>query len=85
MLTGIIGATIIAYSLYSFSERTIQKLNTKTIPLTIPFVIYGLFRYLYLVYKKGEGGTPEIDLFKDKPFIINMFLWAIVTIFLIYF
>ena len=45
--------------------------------LTIPLVVYGIFRYLYLVYVKGEGGTPEHLVFKDRPLLISIMLWII--------
>jgi hypothetical protein len=47
---------------------------------TIPFVIYGLFRYLYLTHKKGMGEAPEAVLIEDKPLVINVLLWALVAV-----
>ena len=67
--------TIMAYSLYTFTSHTGNKNNC--LMLTIPFVIYGVFRYLYLVYKKNLGGTPELILLTDKPLIIVILLWSI--------
>jgi hypothetical protein len=45
-------------------------------PLTIPFVLYGIFRYLYLIHKKSGGGEPEMLLLKDAPLLIGIALWA---------
>ena len=50
---------------------------------TLPFVIYGVFRYLYLVYKMGEGGEPENLILRDKPFLLNLILWLILTLYLL--
>ena len=44
---------------------------------TIPFVIYGLFRYLYLVHKKNAGGSIASELLEDRPLLLNIFLWAV--------
>ena len=45
--------------------------------LTIPFVVYGVFRYLYLVHVKGEGGTPEQLIFNDRPLLLSIILWIV--------
>ncbi len=68
-------ATIIAYSLYAFTSETAQEYHY--LMLTVPLVIYGLFRYLYLVYQRNLGGNPELILLKDKPMIITIFLWIL--------
>ena len=52
---------------------------------TVPFVFYGIFRYLYLVHNKGVGGSPEEVLFKDKPLIATVFLWALAAILILFF
>jgi hypothetical protein len=53
--------------------------------LTIPFVIYCLFRYLYLIHVRGEGGAPEMLLYTDRPFLVNLVLWGIAVIVIMYF
>ena len=74
-------STVIAYSLYTFTAKT-SVIGPSTM-LTIPFVIFGIFRYLTLVHA-GQGGRPELILIKDKPLIINIILWISVILFLIY-
>jgi len=81
MISAVTGATIIAYSLYAFQGR--EKFGS-SLPLTIPFVLYGIFRYLYLVHQKKKGGSPEIDITSDKPLMINMLLWIISVLMIIY-
>ncbi|MEW6103593.1 MAG: decaprenyl-phosphate phosphoribosyltransferase [bacterium] len=81
MISAITGAAVIAYSLYAFQVR--DKFG-EYFPLTIPFVLYGIFRYLYLVHQKGRGGSPEIDITQDKPLMINMLLWIACVLCIIY-
>lgn len=69
-------ASIIGYSIYSISERTMELVSTK-LWLTIPFVTYGVFRYLYLIHVRGHGGTPDRLLLSDRPLLINILLWVV--------
>ncbi|WP_145332023.1 decaprenyl-phosphate phosphoribosyltransferase [Paenibacillus xylanexedens] len=74
-------ATIISYSLFTFtSDRTIHLM------WTIPLVIYGMFRYLYLIHMKNQGGSPDRVLFEDKPILITVILYvvSVITIFAIF-
>jgi 4-hydroxybenzoate polyprenyltransferase len=75
-------STIITYSLYTFSGPNLPMNNTMM--LTIPFVIYGIFRYLYLVQVKQSGGEPEEVLFTDRPLQISILLWGLSIIFIYY-
>ena len=77
-------ATILAYSFYTIAPRTKDVVGTTCLFLTIPFVIYGVFRYLYLVYQKNEGGNPEIVIFRDKPLVINLMLWIGAVVLILY-
>jgi len=82
MISIISAATLIAYSLYTFSAENLPK--NHTMMLTIPFVLYGLFRYLYLIHVQGEGGAPEEIVIKDKPLVINVGLWALAVVLILY-
>jgi len=75
------GTTIIAYSLYTFSAPNVPQ--NHSMMLTIPFVVYAVFRYLYLIEVKHAGGAPEEILLSDRPFQIAMLLWgaAVLAIF----
>ena len=82
MLIGIAATTsIITYSLYTFSLGTTggNVPQNSSMMLTIPFVGYGIMRYLYLLYIKGEGEAPEAILWADKPMLINLAAWLIVA------
>ncbi|MCQ3936934.1 MAG: decaprenyl-phosphate phosphoribosyltransferase [Chloroflexi bacterium] len=75
------GTTIVAYSLYTFSAPNLP--DNHSMMLTIPFVVYAIFRYLYLIEVKHAGGAPEEILLSDRPFQIAMILWgaAVLAIF----
>ena len=84
MISVVTAFTLICYTLYTISPDTIDKFNTENLIFTIPFVLYGILRYLYLVHKKGEGGNPELIIVSDKPLLINVILWVLVSIIIIY-
>jgi len=77
MISVVTASTVVAYSLYTMSEETIGKFGTKNLIFTVPFVLYGIFRYLYLIHQKEAGGNPEDILITDKPLLIDIFLWVI--------
>jgi 4-hydroxybenzoate polyprenyltransferase len=82
MISVVTSTTVIAYSLYTFSAP--QAPEDQAMMLTIPFVLYGVFRYLYLVHAKGEGGTPEDLVFGDKPLLIDIALWGLTALAVLY-
>ncbi|MBN1434085.1 decaprenyl-phosphate phosphoribosyltransferase [Candidatus Fermentibacterales bacterium] len=67
-------ASVLGYSIYTVSERTVSMVSGN-LYITIPFVAFGVFRYLYLVHEKGQGGSPEKLLLKDFPLFLNILLW----------
>ena len=76
------GTTIVAYSLYTFSAPNLPE--NHSMMLTIPFVVYTIFRYLYLIEVKHAGGAPEEILLSDRPFQVAMFLWGATVIAIFY-
>lgn len=70
------GGALITYTIYTCSPEVVDRLGTDKLYLTIPFVVYGLFRYLYLVHQRAEGGDPGSTLIKDMPLAINVALWG---------
>ena len=84
MISVVTASTVVCYALYTMSDETITKFGTSNLIFTVPFVLYGIFRYLYLVHKKGEGGNPENILMSDAPLIIDIFLWAAAAAFILY-
>ncbi len=83
MINVVASSTVIAYSLYTFFAPNVPA--NHTMMLTIPFVLYGIFRYLYLIHIKQEGGSPEELLLKDKPFFLNVVLFGVAVIIVMYF
>jgi 4-hydroxybenzoate polyprenyltransferase len=85
MISVVTASTVIAYCLYTISGETIEKFGTNKLILTVPFVLYGIFRYLYLIHQKAEGGTPETLILKDRPLLLDIFLWIVSAALIIYF
>jgi len=75
MISVATASTVIGYALYTMSAETVKKFQTDNLKYTIPFVLYGIFRYLYLIHQRQEGGSPEKILLNDKPLIINIILY----------
>lgn len=75
-------AAIMAYSLYTFSAENLPR--DHSMMLTIPFVLYGFFRYLYLVHQRSGGGSPEEALIGDPPLLISTALWLLTTVAILY-
>jgi 4-hydroxybenzoate polyprenyltransferase len=75
-------STIMAYSLYSFFAENLPE--NKAMMLTIPFVMYGVFRYLHLIHVEGAGGAPEEIFLSDRPLQITVALWGILSVFILY-
>ncbi|NFE40313.1 decaprenyl-phosphate phosphoribosyltransferase [Clostridium botulinum] len=80
MLTIVTPSILISYCIYTFSS-----VQSKRMMYTIPFVLYGIFRYQYLMNNHNLGGKPEDVFGKDKPFLVNMVLWVISVVVIIYF
>jgi len=76
--------TVISYALYTVSDRTKELFHTENLIFTTPFVVYGIFRYLYLVHKKNLGENPTYVITSDVPMIINIILWILASIAIIY-
>jgi 4-hydroxybenzoate polyprenyltransferase len=76
MIAVVTASTLIAYCLYTISSETVEKFGTRNLVFTSVFVLYGIFRYLYLVHQKGLGGSPEELVLRDKPLLVNILLWA---------
>ena len=75
--------TLISYIMYVLNPGIQMKFNTENLYFTIPFVVFGIFRYLYLIYTEEKGESPEEIIFSDLPFTLNIILWVIVFIVLI--
>jgi 4-hydroxybenzoate polyprenyltransferase len=84
-MIGVVTAScVLAYTLYTVSDETVAKFHTNRLSLTIPFVYFGIFRYLYLIHQKKEGGKPSRHLYSDKPLLVSIILWIIACMAIIY-
>ncbi len=82
MIALVTSSTVIAYSLYTFSAENLPP--NKSMMLTIPFLLYSIFRYLYLIYQKNLGGSPEEILLRDVPFVISNLCWGVTVVLILY-
>lgn len=76
MMTITGGAAVVCYALYTMADETTVRFGTQSLVLTVPFVLYGIFRYLFLVHKRMEGGDPARLVVSDLPTLINVALWV---------
>ncbi|MBI1748937.1 MAG: decaprenyl-phosphate phosphoribosyltransferase [Acidobacteria bacterium] len=84
MITIVTASAIASYAIYTMSEETFRKFQTRNLLYTIVFVIYGIFRYLYLIHQKKEGGNPSRVLLTDLPLQVAIFLWILTATLVIY-
>ena len=84
MIAVVTASTLVAYAIYTVSPETISKFHTNLLGLTLPFPLYGIFRYLYLVHQKEGGGSPSDMLLTDRPLLACVALWAAAVALIIY-
>jgi 4-hydroxybenzoate polyprenyltransferase len=84
MISVVTASTIVAYAFYTVSPETMEKFGTDRLALTLPFPLYGIFRYLYLVHLKEGGGSPAEMLLTDRPLLACVAVWAAAVAVIIY-
>ena len=84
MISVVTASTLVAYIFYCISPETIQKFGTDLLGLTIPFPLYGIFRYLYLVHRREGGGSPSQMLLNDRPLLVCVALWVLAVVTIVY-
>jgi 4-hydroxybenzoate polyprenyltransferase len=84
MIAVVTASTLIAYVFYTISPETQEKFGTPWLGLTIPFPLYGIFRYLYLVHRRDGGGSPAELLLTDRPLLVCVAVWALAVALIIY-
>jgi len=82
MISVVTSAAVIAYSLYTFSAENLPR--NGAMMLTIPFLVYGIFRYLYLVHVRGDGGAPEDLLLADRHLLATVLGWGVTSMLILY-
>ena len=84
MISVVTASTLVAYAFYTINPETVEKFHTTHLGLTLPFLLYGIFRYLYLVHQKEGGGSPAEMLLNDRPLLACVALWALAVALIIY-
>ena len=84
MIAVVTASTVTSYALYTMSPETVAKFGTRLLPATLPFVLYGVFRYLYLLYRRQLGGNPSELFLNDRALVVNACLWVLAVVAIIY-
>ena len=84
MINVVTASTVVSYAMYTISEDTVQRFNTRSLVYTIPFVLFGIFRYLYLAYQQPHRLNPTEAVVRDLPSLLNILLWGLVVLSIIY-
>jgi 4-hydroxybenzoate polyprenyltransferase len=84
LITILAACTVLAYALYTLAPETVNKFGTDRLKYTVPLVIYGLFRYLFLIHRRGAGGSPERVLLSDVPLLTDVALFVGMVVLILY-
>jgi 4-hydroxybenzoate polyprenyltransferase len=84
MISVVTSSTLVCYILYTVDAHTVEYFGNRGFVATVPFVMYGIFRYLYLTYHRDEGGSPTRVVLTDPVFLINNLLWGIACVVILY-
>jgi 4-hydroxybenzoate polyprenyltransferase len=84
MIAVVTASTVTAYALYTMSADTVARFETRLLPVTLPFVLYGIFRFLYLLYRRQLGGNPSELFLNDRALLVNSVLWILAVLVIIY-
>ena len=84
MINVVTASSVVSYALYAVAPETVQKYETLNLIYTIPMVLYGIFRYLYLMYQRPGERNPTEAILRDPPFLINMALWGLAVVSIVY-
>jgi 4-hydroxybenzoate polyprenyltransferase len=84
MISVVTASTLLAYAFYTIDPGTVEKFGTDRLLWTVPFPLYGIFRYLYLVHQREEGGNPSEVLLTDRPILVCVALWGAAVIVILY-
>jgi 4-hydroxybenzoate polyprenyltransferase len=84
MINVVTASSVVSYALYAVSPETEKKFGTQDLVYTIPLVLYGIFRYLYLMYQRPGARNPTEAILRDPPFLINILLWGLAVLWIVY-
>lgn len=84
MINVVTASSVVSYALYAVAPETVAKYNTHNLVYTTPLVLYGIFRYLYLMYQRPGERNPTEAILRDPPFLINLLLWGLAVVWIVY-
>jgi 4-hydroxybenzoate polyprenyltransferase len=84
MIGVVTACTLLAYAFYTIDDETVLKFGTDALLWTVPFPLYGIFRYLYLVHQREGGGDPSETLLTDRPILVCVALWGLAVLWILY-
>jgi 4-hydroxybenzoate polyprenyltransferase len=84
MINVVTASSVVSYALYAVAPETVAKYHTQNLVFTIPLVLYGIFRYLYLMYQRPGERNPTEAILRDPPFLVNMLLWGVAVVLIVY-
>jgi 4-hydroxybenzoate polyprenyltransferase len=84
MINVVTASSVVSYALYAVAPETVAKYNTHNLVYTTPLVLYGIFRYLYLMYQRPGERNPTEAILRDAPFLINLLLWGLAVVWIVY-
>lgn len=84
MINVVTASTVVCYALYAVAPETVAKHGGRSLLVTVPLVLFGIFRYLYLVYQRSDERNPTEAILRDLPFLINVGLWGIAVLAIVY-
>ena len=84
MINVVTASAVVSYALYAVAPETAEKYDTQDLIYTIPLVLFGIFRYLYLVYQRPGEASPTEALLRDVPFLVNLVLWGLAVLWIVY-
>lgn len=84
MINVVTASAVVSYALYAVAPETVRKFHTENLIYTIPLVLYGIFRYLYLLYQRPGERNPTETILRDLPFLLNMGLWGLAVLWIVY-
>ncbi len=77
-------STVMSYALYTVNAKTVVRFGTTNLIYTVPFILYGVFRYLFLIHNRKKGGDPAKVLLNDAPMVLNIVVWLSVCVYMVY-
>ncbi len=84
MINVVTASTVVSYALYAVDDSTVENFGSDRLVYTLPMVLFGIFRYLYLIYQRHEKRNPTEEVLRDLPSVINVMLWGMVVIWIVY-